>query len=69
MYFQVFWKCYEYGDNLVNVFEFIDDQRSKSVREITIIDPETTEEMIDKHASIVRYSLNSSNPLNISVAD
>lgn len=51
---EVFWKCYEYGDNLVNVFEFIDDQRSKSVREINISDTETTEEFIDKHGSIVR---------------
>ena len=51
---QIFWKCYEYGDNLVNVFEFIDDQRSKSVRDITIPDPEITEEFIDKHGSIVR---------------
>ena len=51
---QIFWKCYEYGDNLVNVFEFIDDQRSKSVRDITIPDPEVTEEFIDKHGSIVR---------------
>ena len=51
---QIFWKCYEYGDNLVNVFEFIDDQRSKSVRDITITDPEVTEEFIDKHGSIVR---------------
>ena len=53
---QIFWKCYEYGDNLVNIFEFIDDQRSKSVRDITIPDPEVTEEFIDKHGSIVRSS-------------
>jgi hypothetical protein len=24
---KVFWKCYEYGDDLVQIFEFIDDQR------------------------------------------
>ena len=29
---QVFWKCYEYGDDLIQIFEFIDDQRAKSVR-------------------------------------
>ena len=51
---QIFWKCYEYGDNLVNIFEFIDDQRTKSVREVTISDAEATEEFIDKHGSIVR---------------
>ena len=51
---QVFWKCYEYGDDLVQIFEFIDDQRAKSVREIQIPDPETAEEFIDKHGSIVR---------------
>ena len=52
---QVFWKCYEYGDDLVQIFEFIDDQRAKSVREIQIPDPEAAEEFIDKHGSIVRY--------------
>ena len=51
---QVFWKCYEYGDDLVQIFEFIDDQRAKSVREIQIPDPEAAEEFIDKHGSIVR---------------
>jgi len=51
---EIFWKCYEYGDNLVNIFEFIDDQRTKSVREVTISDAEATEEFIDKHGSIVR---------------
>ena len=28
----MFWKCYEYGDDLIQIFEFIDDQRAKSVR-------------------------------------
>jgi len=51
---EVFWKCYEYGDDLVQIFEFIDDQRAKSVREIIIQDSEATEEIIDKHNSIVR---------------
>jgi len=51
---EVFWKCYEYGDDLVQIFEFIDDQRAKSVREIVIQDSEATEEIIDKHNSIVR---------------
>ncbi|XP_023337940.1 uncharacterized protein LOC111708713 [Eurytemora carolleeae] len=55
---EVFWKCYEYGDDLVQIFEFIDDQRAKSVREIIIPDPEATEEMIDKHGSIVRIMEN-----------
>ena len=31
-FLQVFWKCYEYGDDLIQIFEFIDDQRAKSVR-------------------------------------
>jgi len=51
---EVFWKCYEYGDDLVQIFEFIDDQRAKSVRDILIPDSEATEEFIDKHGSIVR---------------
>merc|ERR1719312_1567853 len=55
---EVFWKCYEYGDDLVQIFEFIDDQRAKSVRDIVIPDSETTEEFIDKHGSIVRLMEN-----------
>ena len=55
---QVFWKCYEYGDDLVQIFEFIDDQRAKSCRDILIPDSEATEEFIDKHGSIVRLMEN-----------
>jgi len=55
---EVFWRCYEYGDDLVQIFEFIDDQRAKSVRDIQIGDSETTEEFIDKHGSIVRLMEN-----------
>eukprot|EP00092_Neocalanus_flemingeri_P058371 GFUD01069552.1.p1 GENE.GFUD01069552.1~~GFUD01069552.1.p1 ORF type:complete len:581 (-),score=157.70 GFUD01069552.1:119-1861(-) len=55
---KVFWKCYEYGDDLVQIFEFIDDQRAKSVRDILIPDSEATEEFIDKHGSIVRLMEN-----------
>jgi len=55
---EVFWKCYEYGDDLIQIFEFIDDQRAKSVRDILMGDPETTEEIIDKHASIMRIMEN-----------
>jgi len=55
---EVFWKCYEYGDDLVQIFEFIDDQRAKSVRDILIPDSEATEEFIDKHGSIVRLMEN-----------
>jgi len=55
---EVFWRCYEYGDDLVQIFEFIDDQRAKSVRDIQIGDSEATEEFIDKHGSIVRLMEN-----------
>jgi len=55
---EVFWKCYEYGDDLVQIFEFIDDQRAKSSRDILIPDSEATEEFIDKHGSIVRLMEN-----------
>jgi len=55
---EVFWKCYEYGDDLVQIFEFIDDQRAKSIRDILIPDSEATEEFIDKHGSIVRLMEN-----------
>jgi len=55
---EVFWKCYEYGDDLIQIFEFIDDQRAKSVRDVIIGDTEATEELIDKHASIMRIMEN-----------
>merc|ERR1712156_486487 len=45
---EVFWKCYEYGDDLIQIFEFIDDQRAKSVRDVIIGDTEATDELIDK---------------------
>jgi len=51
---EVFWKCYEYGDDLIQIFEFIDDQRAKSVRDVIIGDTEATEELMDKHGSIMR---------------
>lgn len=54
----MFWKCYEYGDDLIQIFEFIDDQRAKSVRDVIIGDTEATEELIDKHASIMRIMEN-----------
>jgi len=55
---EVFWKCYEYGDDLIQIFEFIDDQRAKSVRDVIIGDTDATEELIDKHASIMRIMEN-----------
>jgi len=55
---EVFWKCYEYGDDLIQIFEFIDDQRAKSVRDVIIGDAEATEELMDKHGSIMRIMEN-----------
>jgi len=55
---EVFWKCYEYGDDLIQIFEFIDDQRAKSVRDVIIGDTEATEELMDKHGSIMRIMEN-----------
>ena len=54
----MFWKCYEYGDDLIQIFEFIDDQRAKSVRDVIIGDAEATEELQDKHGSIMRIMEN-----------
>ena len=54
----MFWKCYEYGDDLIQIFEFIDDQRAKSVRDVIIGDAEATEELMDKHGSIMRIMEN-----------
>ena len=31
---ECYWKCYSYGDDLIPIFEFIDDLRNKSIREV-----------------------------------
>ena len=43
---------------MVQIFDFIDDQRAKCVRDILLLDPEAAEEMIDKHAAIIRLMEN-----------
>merc|ERR1712233_159348 len=45
-------------DDLIQIFEFIDDQRAESVRDVIIGDTEATDELIDKHASIMRIMEN-----------
>ena len=31
---ECYWKCYSYGDDLLPIFEFIDDLRNRSVKEV-----------------------------------
>jgi len=45
---ECYWKCYSYGDDLIPIFEFIDDLRNRSVKEILSANSEQTEEHIEK---------------------
>ena len=46
---QCYWNCYSYGDDLIPIFEFIDELRNRSVKEIISGSSEHTEEHIEKH--------------------
>ena len=45
---ECYWKCYSYGDDLIPIFEFIDDLRNRSVKEVFSANGEQTEEHIEK---------------------
>ena len=51
---ECYWKCYSYGDDLIPIFEFIDDLRNRSVKEIISRNSEQTEEHIEKHDKVCR---------------
>jgi len=46
---ECYWKCYSYGDDLIPIFEFIDELRNRSIKEILSGNSEQTEEHIEKH--------------------
>ena len=54
---ECYWKCYSYGDYLIPIFEFIDDLRNRSVKEIISGNSEQTEEHIEKHDKVVNFHL------------
>merc|ERR1711874_554959 len=50
---ECYWKCYSYGDDLIPIFEFIDDLRNRSVKEIQSGNSEMTEEHIEKQDKVL----------------
>jgi len=50
---ECYWKCYSYGDDLIPIFEFIDDLRNRSVKELVSGNSEQTEEHIEKQDKVL----------------
>merc|ERR1711892_738020 len=50
---ECYWKCYSYGDDLIPIFEFIDDLRNRSVKELFSGNSEQTEERIEKQDKVL----------------
>jgi len=50
---ECYWKCYSYGDDLIPIFEFIDDLRNRSVKEVFSANNEQTEEHIEKQDKVL----------------
>jgi hypothetical protein len=50
---ECYWKCYSYGDDLIPIFEFIDDLRNRSVKEVFSANSEQTEEHIEKQDKVL----------------
>jgi hypothetical protein len=50
---ECYWKCYSYGDDLIPIFEFIDDLRNRSIKEVLSGDHEHTEEHIEKQDKVL----------------
>ena len=49
---ECYWKCYSYGDDLIPIFEFIDDLRNRSIKEVLSANHEQTEEHIEKQDKV-----------------
>ena len=49
---ECYWKCYSYGDDLIPIFEFIDDLRNRSIKEVLSFNQEQTEEHIEKQDKV-----------------
>merc|ERR1712037_21429 len=50
---ECYWKCYSYGDDLIPIFEFIDDLRNRSVKEVFSANSEQTEEHVEKQDKVL----------------
>jgi len=50
---ECYWKCYSYGDDLIPIFEFIDDLRNRSIKEVLSANHEQTEEHIEKQDKVL----------------
>jgi len=50
---ECYWKCYSYGDDLIPIFEFIDDLRNRSTKEVLSGNHEQTEEHIEKQDKVL----------------
>merc|ERR1712055_545829 len=50
---ECYWKCYSYGDDLIPIFEFIDDLRNRSVKELVSGNSDQTEEHIEKQDKVL----------------
>merc|ERR1712088_1216540 len=50
---ECYWKCYSYGDDLIPIFEFIDDLRNRSIKEVLSGNHEQTEEHIEKQDKVL----------------
>merc|ERR1719397_1271398 len=50
---ECYWKCYSYGDDLIPIFEFIDDLRNRSVKEVFCANSEQTEEHVEKQDKVL----------------
>ena len=46
---EFYWKCYSYGDELIPIFDNIDDLRIRAIKEVFSSSQEDTEELIEKH--------------------
>ena len=56
---ECYWKCYSYGDDLIPIFEFIDDLRNRSIKEVLSANHEQTEEHIEKQDKVSLEPCNS----------
>eukprot|EP00095_Tigriopus_kingsejongensis_P000594 maker-scaffold95_size379157-snap-gene-0.23 protein:Tk00594 transcript:maker-scaffold95_size379157-snap-gene-0.23-mRNA-1 annotation:"calmin-like protein" len=45
---ECYWKCYSYGDDLIPIFEFIDDLRNRSIKDVQSGNQEQTEEHMER---------------------
>ena len=52
---ECYWKCYSYGDDLIPIFEFIDDLRNRSIKEVLSGNHEQTEEHIEKQDKVIYH--------------